>query len=279
MLLAPLQNAAGTLVGSNSVIYSNAFKGLNADLEYIFKKSGLEQNIVYREQPPAPDALGLNPATTRLQAWSEFFSPPEPTSVTWTNGGIEEDALLRFGAFSMPRGEAFYYSGQGQPAPGGLGTVSKHWRTVDGTRHFLIEEIDYRVISNALQALPLHASRTGMGAEVGNVAMGGKGSSHGSTESRPTEKGRGAVPMLPLRPVELAAADMGPMRVAARGPAGPEFVMDYALVGASADNYVFQSDTTYLVTSTANLYGKVVFEAGTVVKFTGYTGGYYCQVV
>jgi hypothetical protein len=86
--------------------------------------------------------------------------------------------------------------------------------------------------------------------------------------------------MLPLRPVELAAAaDLGPMRVTARGPGGPEFVMDYALVGASADNYVFQSDTTYLVTSTANLYGKVVFEAGTVVKFTGYTGGYYLYLV
>ena len=43
-------------------------------------------------------------------------------------------------------------------------------------------------------------------------------------------------------------------------------VLDYNLTG-SQTNFTFQSDTTYFVTNTVNLYGTCTFEGGTVVKF------------
>jgi len=38
-LIAPLQDCAGTVMGDNIVLYTNAFKGLLADIEYTFTKS------------------------------------------------------------------------------------------------------------------------------------------------------------------------------------------------------------------------------------------------
>ncbi|MGD0411366.1 MAG: hypothetical protein ABSC18_06650 [Verrucomicrobiota bacterium] len=43
VLLAPLQDSQGTVVGSNRVVYADAFQGLKADLEYRVTKAGLEQ--------------------------------------------------------------------------------------------------------------------------------------------------------------------------------------------------------------------------------------------
>ena len=40
VLLAPLQDCGGTLVGSNRVVYTDAFKGLKADIAYSFTKAG-----------------------------------------------------------------------------------------------------------------------------------------------------------------------------------------------------------------------------------------------
>jgi hypothetical protein len=57
VLLAPLQDCQGTLVGTNRVIYTNAFKGVNADLEYVLTRAGLEQNVILRGPIPSPDSV------------------------------------------------------------------------------------------------------------------------------------------------------------------------------------------------------------------------------
>ena len=68
VLLAPLQDCGGTLVGSNRVVYTDAFKGLKADIAYSFTKAGIEQDIMLRERPPTPDSLGLDGRkATRIQ--------------------------------------------------------------------------------------------------------------------------------------------------------------------------------------------------------------------
>jgi hypothetical protein len=54
VLIGVLTNSVGVLVSSNQVVYPNAFSGLNADLRYTYKNGGVEQDIVLREQPPAP---------------------------------------------------------------------------------------------------------------------------------------------------------------------------------------------------------------------------------
>ena len=76
--IAELTNSVGYLVGSNQVIYPNAFNGITADLRYTYTKAGFEQDIILRESPLIPESYGLNPAMARLQVLSEFFNPPQP---------------------------------------------------------------------------------------------------------------------------------------------------------------------------------------------------------
>src|ERR1700679_3482047 len=84
VLIGVLTNSIGQLVSSNQVIYTNAFAGLDADILYSYTRSGLEQDIVIRSQPPTPASLDLNPDTTRLQVLTEFFDPPQPRQATRT---------------------------------------------------------------------------------------------------------------------------------------------------------------------------------------------------
>ena len=65
-------------MGSNQVIYPDAFTDFKADLRYTYTKAGFEQDIILREQPPTPESFGLDPETTRLQVLTEFFNPPQP---------------------------------------------------------------------------------------------------------------------------------------------------------------------------------------------------------
>ncbi len=166
VLIAWLQSCQGQLLGQHRVVYLNAFSNLQADLEYVYTLAGLEQNLVLRESPGSPAAYGLNPLTTKLQIYTEFFAPPVPVKTSIQRNGVAEDVLLDFGAAKIGMGQAFSVQAQGQRTAIQQGRVAKHWTELDGNRQFLIEEIPYLAISNALQQLPLHASngRPGQGA-------------------------------------------------------------------------------------------------------------------
>ena len=113
VMIAALTNSVGMLVAPNQVIYPNAFYGLNADLRYTYTKAGFEQDVILHEQPPAPEAAGLNPATTRLQVLTEFFNPPQPNVTPMSlpaQAGIElQDESLDFGVMKMMQGRAFLF--------------------------------------------------------------------------------------------------------------------------------------------------------------------------
>jgi hypothetical protein len=74
VLIAVLTNSIGQIINANQVIYTNAFVGLNADLLCTYRKSGFEQDIVLREQPPTPESLNLNPVTAKIEVLTEFFN-------------------------------------------------------------------------------------------------------------------------------------------------------------------------------------------------------------
>ena len=78
VLIAELKSSEGHLVGSNQVIYPDAFTDFKADVRYTYTRAGFEQDIILREQPPAPEEYQLISATTRLQVLTEFFNPPQP---------------------------------------------------------------------------------------------------------------------------------------------------------------------------------------------------------
>ena len=87
VLIAELKDSTGWLVGSNQIIYPDAFTDFKADLRYTYTKAGFEQDIILREQPPSPKSFGLDPETTRLQVLTEFFNPPQPAVTTTTVPG------------------------------------------------------------------------------------------------------------------------------------------------------------------------------------------------
>jgi hypothetical protein len=247
VLISPLQDCQGVVVGDNVVTYTNAFSGgVTADLEYICTKDGLEQNVILRTSPPSPDTLGLNPQTTRLQVLTEFMSPPIPEKTTDTSGAVPEDSLLDFGEMKIGLGNAFFIQGDGEAAPIKQEKVLKRWVQLDG-RFFLIEEIPYPAISNAVENLPPHASATNaVGAAVEHIAS-----------------------LLPLLPRKVAAAqEPKPVLIAQSMPPKPGLVIDYSQMSASATNFDFQGNVTYYVSGIVNLYGASYFEGGTVIKYS-----------
>ena len=129
VLIGVLTNSIGQLVSSNQVIYTNAFAGLDADILYSYTRSGLEQDIVIRSQPPTPASLDLNPDTTRLQVLTEFFDPPQPRQTTRTlpaQAGLAlTDDTLDFGTMQMVPGKAFKLGEDSSSA-----RVGKSWVTL-----------------------------------------------------------------------------------------------------------------------------------------------------
>jgi len=110
-----------------------------------------------RQCPPAPDDFGLNPDTTRLEMWTEWFdTSPVRTqqSVITLNGGTNStnavtatDTALDFGTMKIVRGRAFNLDGVSNAVP-----VAKEWGEIQG-RKFLLEAVDYRAIQQNLQTL------------------------------------------------------------------------------------------------------------------------------
>ena len=60
VLIAELTNSVGVLVNSKpDLSIQMPFTGLSADLRYSYTKTGLEQDVILQERPPAPEAYGL----------------------------------------------------------------------------------------------------------------------------------------------------------------------------------------------------------------------------
>ena len=258
VLLAPLQDCQGVIVGKNRVVYTNAFQGLNADLEYIVTKSGLEQNVILRERPPTPDSLGLDPATSRLQVLTEFFDPPAPVITSRLIDNVEDDAHLDFGPMFVGVGKAFMAQGQAAQDLPGTGIVQKHWTKVDGGRDFLIEEISYATVSQSLQTLPRHASAAPLAPAIKHLAA-----------------------LKPLLPREASRKGPSlPMRTAQAMPSQPGLVVDYITCnGGGPPGNVFQCDTTYFISGTVYTASPICFEGGAVIKFAPPSGGNYMSIV
>jgi hypothetical protein len=243
LLIAVLTNSIGQLIGSNQVIYTNAFVGLDADLLYTYTKAGLEQDVVIRTQPPTPASLGLNPDTTRLQVLTEFFGPPQPAETTSTlpeQAGLAlTDDTLDFGTMQMIPGKAFML---GEESPSAR--VGKSWVTLQG-RQFLVEAVPVSALAEQLDALPAPSAQTAS-----------------------TAKARVISRNLVLPPQHLAKASVQPVKLARAGISRkPGVVLDYLTVNSSLTNYTFQSDTTYYISGTTYAYGTNTFEGVAVLKY------------
>ena len=250
VLIAGLTNSAGFLVGSNQVIYPNAFDNLTADVRYTYTKGAFEQDIVLRSQLPTPESLGLDPSA-RLQVLTEFFNPPQPTATTTllpNQAGIAlSDEALDFGVMKMGMGRAFLMGDETNSSVGNA-VVGKQWVQMGG-RWILVEEVPVAALADKLATLPVP--------QVTSVKMGTKA-------VRPVASGK-----LPLPPQHLAkAGDTGqPMRMTKASGLSRGLVLDYQLLNSGQTDFTFQQDTTYYISGTVNLDGTSTFEGGAVLKY------------
>ena len=116
VLIAVLTNSVGELVGSNVVVYPNAFEGATASLRFQYTRAGFEQDVVVEGRLPDPSALGLDPARTRLGVLTAFFdtsNPVQTSAPTDPQTGLSDPALT-FGAMRMMHGRALSIGGAGQ---------------------------------------------------------------------------------------------------------------------------------------------------------------------
>ena len=238
VLIGQLQDSEGVLVSDNQVLYPNALAGVRADIRYTYRKSGLEQDIVLREQIPTPESVGLNSATTELEVATEFLEPPSAQvgSVT-ANDGVESDQTVSWGATSLGLGKAFSLNGEDTPV-----RVHKKYTKIGG-RYFLLEKVRVQDIQPGLSKLPDQASNA--------KRLPGMASTHFA---------------FPKAPVAKSAAR--PMRLAMGTPPGKGYVLDYITLGAAYTNFIFQGDTTYYISGSLTLFGTNSFEGGAVLKYS-----------
>jgi hypothetical protein len=253
VMIAALTNSIGQVLGTNQVIYPNAFTGLTADLLYTYTKAGLEQDVILRQQPPTPESLGLNPDTAKIQMLTEFFSPPQPVVQSSTlppQAGLSlPDQSLDFGTMRMIRGRAFLLGRQAQDA----GTrVGKQWVEVDG-RTILIEEVPVNAIVDGLAALPLTAMNSGHSK-----------ASHLASRHRQLPPQRLAKNS--TKTILLAKTDF---------KSQPGLVLDYYVIDDAYDPVpsILQGDTTYAVADYMYVGSAgCTIEGGSVIKFVAGAG-------
>ncbi len=241
VLLAVVTNATGAILPSgNQVIYQNAFDGLDADLLYRYTKAGMEQDVVLHEQPPDPEALGLNPAKTRLQVLTEFISSPQPsinTTTMPTAAGNLEDDQLSFGVMQMTRGRAFLL-GTNSPSV----AVDKRWLALNG-RQFLIEEVPIVSVARAIDSLPPFVSQATSGTKL--------------VVSKDM--------ILPQQ--RLICPSPKTQFLAQATPPNRGLVLDYVTVN-SQYGITFQGDSTYYISGAVYLDGtNNMLEGGSVIKY------------
>jgi hypothetical protein len=244
VLIAELTNSVGVVVGSNQVVYPNAFTDFKVDLRYTYTRGGFEQDVVLRQQPPTPESLGLNPATARLQVLTEFFSPPQPAiqavKLPVQAGLSLTDQNLDFGTMQMIAGRAFMLGANTTDAGA---FVSKHWLLLNG-RQFLVEEVPVDAMVEGLATLPL-------------TVMNSSPSTHSRTVSKHLNLPRQRPAKATSKVMMIAKADLP-----AQG-----FVLDYVSITSGLNNYTFQGDTTYYISGHISLTGTTTFEGGAVIKY------------
>ncbi len=149
VLIAEVTNCVGELVASNEVVYVNAFDTVKAAIRYKYTKADFSQDIIICQNPGTPADYGLNPDTTVLEMYSEFFSPPTPT----VHPESDNDQTLNFGQTQMGRGSAYLLGQNLDEIP-----VAKEWVQIQD-RHFLIEAVPYQQVKPLLENLQASVSR------------------------------------------------------------------------------------------------------------------------
>jgi hypothetical protein len=239
VMIGWIQDSPGQLVSSNQVLYSDAFKGLKADVRYTYRKGSFEQDVILRQQPPDPAALGLNPKNTEIEVLTEFIDSPQPgiSQVAKTNALPDQD--ISWGAARIGRGKAFDL-GEARNSQSKV-SVRRQFISAQG-RNLLVESVPLRKIQAKLSKLPLQASAA-------------------------TDRPMMASQSLTLPATPPAQAEPAPMQLASVAPPDKGFVLDYNLLNCDPGDWTFAAGQTYYIANGIGFGGDITIEGGTVIKY------------
>ena len=260
--MAEVKESRGQLLPSNSeVLYPDAFEGVSADLKYVLSKSGWEQFVILREQPPAPEKFGLDSATCQLQMITEFVTAAKPEVTPRTlyqeadpkvRAALAEpdevDDSIDFGSMAIGAGKAFNTSDDAAEAPGEGLPVLKHFETIEG-RSVLFEAVAYGALKESLGALPPRKeARWNRSGKAQATASLQRTVPNKRIARRDEAKSMIRLAQAPSRRIGLA--------------------IDYTTVNSTLTNYVFKSGVTYYVSGQVSLWGtSTVFQAASILKY------------
>lgn len=261
VILAHVKPSALTFRG-NTAVYPEAFDGIHADIRYTVRRESLEQDVLLYSKPPPPSAFGLNGDSTVLAVLTRLFHLEDHAGIDRSIADESGRSILKGtgnglkGLKTSPTAGPIIFESNRIPAlrfarsyfaseddsPNNRETVRKRLVTIQG-KHFLSEEIPAAKVFAS--SLPFS------GAVDSRVA------------ARPFENLEVAPDSNdPAAPTDrLAHADI------ARGKT--PLVLDYIAVagGVIAQDFVFKSGQTYLISGPTVMTGKVSIEGGTVIKF------------
>ena len=239
-LIAQVKDSQGELISASQVLYPDSFQGVKADVRYTYKKDAFEQDVILREQPPTPEAYGLDSKTTVLEVMTEFLNPPTATVIhnVRRDNGLTDDSV-NWGVMRLGHGRVFDL---GEPAGASKTSVYKQYLNFQG-RQILLEGVPVKEIRSGLSGLPEQSS------------------------IQPAQLPQRAVKERALPPSLLARAKVGAMKLATTDLSNRGFVLDYVQLNTSVTNCTFQADTTYYISGTVNVSGYTKLEGGTVLKY------------
>jgi hypothetical protein len=97
VLLAQVKDCVGVIQNNRQVLYTNAFTDIQADVRYTYTRARFEQDVILRQQPPAPEVYGLSSDTAQLVLITEFLDTPAPTPVVAGTPYCPNDQIARLG--------------------------------------------------------------------------------------------------------------------------------------------------------------------------------------
>lgn len=259
VLIAPVQSVRSSLIASNVVEFPSCFRGINASLRYVYRRSGFAQDLVINGPVPSPAAYGLSEKAV-IEVWTELSSESSTASPSdravlgksvkdsaakSSDATSVDDNSFHFGRLKMAQGSAFQLN---QTNVAESIPVGKRIMEQDG-RRILIEAIPWKAFDKAVGDKPRASLPTRNDAASFLV--------HDSS--------RRAFPG--LKSIPLATDEKAAYLAQNTGTASDPFVIDFEIITGSLNNFTFRADTTYRIEGPTYLAGTTVFEAGAVIKF------------
>jgi hypothetical protein len=267
VMIAEIKDSVGKIIEPNLVIYEDCFTDIWADVVYEYRRNGLMQSVILREQPPPPEIYGFDPETTRLEILTEFLQAPQPKvregllrrtrDQALREQMVEPDMLnhtLDFGALHIRTGKAFQFQDRQQKKPA-MG-VAKLWQLIDG-RKLLFESVRFEEAQAFMGDLGAWTPDDGKAvADLDQEALRAS-----VQDGRQAPESRLAHKVAEAETVKVVQAD----QVTPKG-----FEIDYDIV-TSQSGMTFYGDTTYYVGDAVTLSGSTTFQGGAVIKYTNTT--------